>query len=128
MANVQMIKQVFTSSTGILMFPDNYQAKPHTFDPTDATAVVVGTKKVIKAGTVYPTNDANAKGIVLYDVDVTSGTGTGVFSSKEVLNFRSCQLHPLRQQKPLFRAYRSFKLFQKLNCRGIKVCLAFMNL
>ena len=77
MANVQMSKQVFTSATGILMFPDNYQAKPHTFDPPDATAVAVGTKKVIKAGTIYPTNDAGAKGIVLYDVDVTLGSGTG---------------------------------------------------
>ena len=62
MANVQMTKQIFTSATGILMFPDNYQAKPHTFDPTDATAVAVGTKKVIKAGTIYPTTMLTPKG------------------------------------------------------------------
>nr|DAF76444.1 MAG TPA: Head decoration protein [Caudoviricetes sp.] len=31
-------------------------------------------KKTVKAGTVYPANDATAKGIVFEDVDVTYGS------------------------------------------------------
>lgn len=34
-------------------------------------------RKVVKAGTVYPTNDASAKGIVFKDVDVTYGPRDG---------------------------------------------------
>ena len=30
-------------------------------------------RKIIKAGTVYPSNDASAKGIIFQDVDVTDG-------------------------------------------------------
>lgn len=33
--------------------------------------------KTIKAGTVYPANDATAKGIVFEDVDVTDGVHAG---------------------------------------------------
>lgn len=37
----------------------------------------VNGRKIIKAGTIYPANDATAKGIVLYDVDVTGGDTVG---------------------------------------------------
>lgn len=33
--------------------------------------------KIVPAGTVYPTNDANAKGILFDDVDVTAGDHEG---------------------------------------------------
>ncbi len=33
--------------------------------------------KTVKAGTVYPTNDASAKGIIFRDVDVTYGPRDG---------------------------------------------------
>lgn len=42
-----------------------------TFEGTQAMATVDGDKKIIKAGTVVPTNDASAKGIVFEDVDMT---------------------------------------------------------
>lgn len=35
------------------------------------------THKIIKAGTIYPKNDATVKGIVFTDVDVTSGNRPG---------------------------------------------------
>lgn len=38
---------------------------------------VIGTRKIVKAGTILPENDATAKGILLYDVDVTSGDAIG---------------------------------------------------
>ena len=34
-------------------------------------------RKVVKAGTIYPANDATAKGIVYKDVDVTNGPQPG---------------------------------------------------
>lgn len=77
MANVPFITNTFGTASGILMFPDNYQARPQTFQPTDSTAVTVGAKKVVKAGTIWPSNDTNAQGVVLYDVDVTNGTASG---------------------------------------------------
>lgn len=42
-----------------------------TFEGTQAMATVDGNKKIIKAGTVVPTNNASAKGIVFEDVDIT---------------------------------------------------------
>lgn len=44
---------------------------------TQANSTTVGTKKVVKAGTILPANDATAKGVVLYDVDVTNGDEVG---------------------------------------------------
>lgn len=44
-----------------------------TASSTSALAVTENGRKVIKAGTVYPSNDALAKGIIFQDVDVTDG-------------------------------------------------------
>ena len=73
----KLIETHYSTPTGILMFPDNYQAIAHTFLPSDSTAVAVEGKKIIKAGTVWPKNDATAKGVVLYDVDVTTSDANG---------------------------------------------------
>lgn len=32
-----------------------------------------GDEKIVKAGTIYPSNDANAKGVIFNDVDVLHG-------------------------------------------------------
>lgn len=63
----------FGSSTGILVYPDHYVAKGITLTKDHALATVVGNKKIVKAGTVYPANDATAQGIIMNDVDVTNG-------------------------------------------------------
>ncbi len=44
---------------------------------TQDNATTVGDKKIVKAGTILPANNATAKGVVLYDVDVTNGDETG---------------------------------------------------
>ena len=44
-----------------------------TATATTAMGVTVGTQKLVKAGTVFPANDATAKGIVYETVDVTNG-------------------------------------------------------
>lgn len=61
----------------ILVFPDHYVSVAHTFKKDDAAATTVDNRKIIKAGTIYPTNDAEAIGIVWKDYDVTNGDVTG---------------------------------------------------
>ena len=39
---------------------------------TKSMAVEEGGRKIIKAGTVYPSNDASAEGVVFEDVDMTN--------------------------------------------------------
>lgn len=48
-----------------------------TTEIAQSGATTVGTAKVVKAGTVYPSNDGNAIGIVYEDVDVTTGDMPG---------------------------------------------------
>lgn len=54
---------------------DHFVAVPIMLETSNGTAV--GTKKIVKAGTILPSNDAQAKGVLLYDVDVTNGVETG---------------------------------------------------
>lgn len=70
-------EESFVTGKQILMFPDHYVSVAHTFLKDDAAATTVDGRKVIKAGTVYPANDATAKGIVWADYDVTDGDVTG---------------------------------------------------
>lgn len=57
----------------ILQFPDHYVCFAQYFKKDSALATVVDGRKIIKAGTVFPSNDENAKGLVFQDVDVTDG-------------------------------------------------------
>lgn len=45
----------------------------HTFLGTSSGTVTENGRKILKAGTIYPTNNANAVGIVFQDVDLTDG-------------------------------------------------------
>lgn len=74
---VEYNSQDYTTGKQILVFPDHYVCVAHTFTKDDAAATAVDGRKIIKAGTVYPTNDASAKGIVFNDMDVTNGDVTG---------------------------------------------------
>lgn len=67
----------FVTGKQILVFPDHYVSVAHTFLKDDAAAATVDGRKVIKAGTIYPANDATAKGVVWADYDVTDGDVTG---------------------------------------------------
>ena len=69
--------QDYTTGKQILVFPDHYVCVAHTFEKDDAAATTVEGRKIIKAGTVYPTNDASAIGVVFNDMDVTDGDATG---------------------------------------------------
>ena len=78
MANMPLIETSYGTRKEILMFPD-YSGFAQTFDKTTHSALVatVDDRKIIKAGTIFPANDKTAKGVVLYDLDVTDGSATG---------------------------------------------------
>ena len=61
----------------ILAIPDHYVALGFKHAKADAVtpglATLVDGKYVVKAGTIYPANDATAIGVVLNDYDVTDG-------------------------------------------------------
>ena len=67
----------YTTAKGVLVFPDHYVSVAHTFKKDDAAAVTEDGRKIVKAGTLYPSNDASAIGIVWADYDVTDGDRTG---------------------------------------------------
>lgn len=67
-----------TNETGAKTWAAGYflaseDCKRVTIEVAQASGTTVGSAKVIKAGTVYPSNDGNAKGIIYEDVDVTNG-------------------------------------------------------
>ena len=74
---IEYKSQDYTTGKQILVFPDHYVGVAHTFNQNDSAAVTVDGRKIIKAGTIYPSNDANALGVVFSDVDVTDGDRNG---------------------------------------------------
>ena len=74
---IEYKSQDYTTSKQILVFPDHYVGLAHTFLKNDAAAATIDGRKIIKAGTIYPSNDASAKGIVFSDIDVTDGDRNG---------------------------------------------------
>lgn len=91
---VKFVKEDYGNTKEILMFPDHYVAHAHTFLKDDAAATVAGGKKIIKAGTIYPTNDGNAVGVILYDVDVTNGDETGAILVHGFVNAKKIPAQP----------------------------------
>ena len=64
-----MKTEQYKSTPNILESEVGLVLKTYTADQTNAETV--GTKKIIKAGSVYPTNATGAIGIVFEDVDMT---------------------------------------------------------
>lgn len=60
-----------------------------TMEIPQSLATTVGSTKYVKMGTIFPSNDANAIGIVYEDVDVTTGAMPGsVVTKGEVIEAR----------------------------------------
>ncbi len=64
-----------TSSIEILA-NDHFVGMPCTIESSKITADEFG-KKIAKAGTIFPANDATAQGVLLSDVDVTESDKNG---------------------------------------------------
>lgn len=54
-----------------LLHPDHYVNIPQTIEVGDPAAVTIDGRQIVQAGTIWPANDATARGIVFYDVDIT---------------------------------------------------------
>lgn len=67
-----MKTEQYESTSNILESEVGLVLKTYTADQKNAETV--GTKKIIKAGSVYPTNTTSAIGIVFEDVDMTDDT------------------------------------------------------
>jgi hypothetical protein len=98
MANVSFVERTFATPSGILQYP-YFKAFAQTFLTTDATAVTVDGSKIVKAGTVWPANDATAKGVVLNDMDVTNGTATGAVVFEGEINVNKIPTAPAAAAK-----------------------------
>lgn len=72
------MKQIeYASAKQILAIPDHYVAIARKLEKDSALAVTEEGRKIVKAGTLYPANDATAIGVVLNDYDVTDGDQQG---------------------------------------------------
>lgn len=74
---MKSVTNTYASNKEILQFPDDYVARPQFFDEQSTLAVKENGRFIIKAGTPFPSNDANCTGIVLNDLDVTDGDANG---------------------------------------------------
>lgn len=72
------IKRDFTQSKGILKyFP--YEGAACIVPQTMVTSADANGKKIVKAGTPFPSNDAKCLGYLLEDIDVTMGDAPGTY-------------------------------------------------
>ncbi|WP_096269394.1 hypothetical protein [Paucisalibacillus globulus] len=70
------VKQVETAERINFLASSKFQS--FTYQVSDAGVVAdANGKKIVKAGTILPANDATAEGILLTDVDVTNGPQPG---------------------------------------------------
>lgn len=76
----------YVNKKEILQFPDDYVARAQFFDEQSKLAVKENGRYIVKAGTPFPSNDANATGIVLNDLDVTDGDENGAVLVRGHLN------------------------------------------
>ena len=63
----------YASSKNILAIPDHYVTIARLLEKDSALAVTEDGRKIVKAGTIFPANDATAIGVVFNDYDVTDG-------------------------------------------------------
>lgn len=59
-----------------ILYNDHFVGMTYMMSSTGVTADSEG-KKIVKAGSIIPKNDATAKGVLLSDVDVTNGDAPG---------------------------------------------------
>lgn len=76
MSFIGNVEQGKAYAAGYFLAHEECERKTREISQTGATTASDGSKYV-KAGTIYPSNDANAVGIVYEDVDVTTGNMPG---------------------------------------------------
>lgn len=107
---VEFKQTKYDSNKQILMFPDHKVAYAHTFKKDDPASKTVGTRKIVKAGTIYPTNDASAVGVVENDIDVTDGDRAGAII---IHGFINCKKIPDKPGEGVETALPMIKFMNK---------------
>lgn len=74
---MKVVSKKFGQPLEILKYND-FKGAPCMVSDAGVTADENG-KKIVKAGTPYPANDATCKGIILHDTDVTYGEAPGTY-------------------------------------------------
>jgi hypothetical protein len=69
----KLVKETYGQSKTILAVPDSYVNIGVEIEQRSALAVQTNGRYVVRAGTIYPSNDANAIGVIFQDYDVTDG-------------------------------------------------------
>lgn len=88
-------------SNEILAVADNYVNITSTADKTTHAALVtqIDGRDIIKAGNLFPSNDASAVGVVFHDVDVTDGPQVFPLLIKGFLNTAKLPVIPASAAK-----------------------------
>lgn len=81
---MKVIKQTVAGGLEILASGE-FQAIPYTITSLSVTADANG-RKIAKAGTPYPSNDKDVKGILIRDVDVTDGDAVGAIAYEATID------------------------------------------
>ena len=107
---IEYKSQDYTTGKQILVFPDHYVGVAKTFARNDSAAATVDGRKIIKAGTIYPSNDANAIGVVFYDVDVTDGDQNGTLIVHGFIKTGAIPANPSSNAKSALKGIQFFPL------------------
>lgn len=107
---IEYKSQDYTTGKQILVFPDHYVGVAKTFARNDSAAATVDGRKIIKAGTIYPSNDANAIGVVFYDVDVTDGDQNGTLIVHGFIKTGAIPANPSSNAKAALKGIQFFPL------------------
>lgn len=102
--------QDYTTGKQILIFPDHYVGLAHTFAKDDAASVTIDGRKIVKAGTIYPSNDGNAIGIVFSDIDVTDGDCNGTIIVHGFVKTAALTANPASAAKSALKTIQFFPL------------------
>lgn len=92
----KMVQDTFTQQPIILK---HLHHTATTYKFAAAGVAEVDGKKIIKAGTVYPANDATAKGVALHDVDVTHGDATAALLVHGFVDSTKLEVQPTAEAK-----------------------------
>lgn len=107
---IEYKSQDYTTGKQILVFPDHYVGVAKTFAKNDSAAATVDGRKIIKAGTIYPSNDSNAIGVVFYDVDVTDGDQNGTLIVHGFIKTGAIPANPTSDAKSALKGVQFFPL------------------
>lgn len=106
-------QETFETGKQILAFPEPYVCVAHTFAKDDESATLVDGRKIIKAGTIYPKNDATAVGVVFNDYDVTDGDVSGAILIFGFVKTSALPAEPSVTAKPVLNMIKFLPVLTK---------------